>query len=236
MDFFWLVIIFFAAAFTQGLSGFGFNLLAMPFLVLIFGIEYSAPLVSLASFAVIAPLLYRYRSKINLEAVWRLAAAALVAIPLGVASIGRVNGALLEGILGITLIAYASYALFDFRLPMLSGPNWAYGFGFLSGLLGGAFTTTGPPVIIYADVRRWEPQAFKANLQAYFLFAAVIISISHAFSANYSRPILLVALATVPAVVLGMWSGAQLSDHLAPAIFRKIVLVLLILTGVQLVV
>jgi len=236
MEIFWLSVIFFAAAFTQGLTGFGVMLVAMPFLVLMFDFQFAAPLGAALSLGVIVPLLIRYRRSIDFRPVWRLSVAGLVGIPLGVASITYINGDLLKLALGLVIILYSLYSLLEWRLPELSDPNLAFGFGFLGGVLGGAFNTTGPPVIVFGDVRRWAPQVFRANLQAFFLVSAVFILINHALNGNLTGPVLQSVVLTAPAVVLGQWTGARVSDRLSPSVFRKLVLFLLIVVGLRLII
>ena len=45
-------------------------------------------------------------------------------------------------------------------------------FGFFAGILGGAYNTNGPPVVIYGSLRKWSPATFRATLQGYFFMAA----------------------------------------------------------------
>lgn len=71
--------------------------------------------------------------------------------------------------LGVVIVAYALYALFNPTLPELAQRSWAYGFGFAGGVLSGAYNTSGPPVVIYGTCRCWQPAEFKSNLQGYFL-------------------------------------------------------------------
>ena len=72
-------------------------------------------------------------------------------------------------VLGVVMTGYALYALFNLKLPRLEHSAWAYLIGFLSGLLSGAYSVGGPPVIIYGDCRGWEPDEFKSNMQGFFV-------------------------------------------------------------------
>ena len=60
------------------------------------------------------------------------------------------------------------YSWFELHLPKVVAPKWTYVSGFLSGLLIGAYNTGGPPVVVYADCRRWNSNQFKSNLQGFF--------------------------------------------------------------------
>ena len=151
-----IATIIFFASFTQGATGFGLSLVSMPLLVGVLGIQVASPLMALVGFTVGLIMLFRYRAAFNLRAVTRLSAASLLAIPLGVAALRQVDGEIITKILGAIIMTYALYGLFGLRLPQLSHRAWAYGFGFVSGLLGGAYNTSGPPIIIFGRVRRWR--------------------------------------------------------------------------------
>lgn len=137
-------------------------------------------------------------------------------------------------ILGFVIIAYALYALINFRLPELQHPIWAFVFGFFAGLLGGAYNTAGPPVIIFGNSRRWEPAEFKANLQGFFLATSLWILASHAIRGNITADIWTLFLPSILAIALGVWAGLMLDQRIDSRPFGRIVLWLLLLLGVSL--
>lgn len=157
------------AVFTESLSGFGTGLVAMPFLLKVIDVNLATPLISLISIITNATLTVYYRRAFNLKVVSGLLVASLPAIPLGVLALQIVDEKLMLISMGVVIVSYALYSLFELRLPEINSPQWAYPFGLLSGLLTGAYNIGGPPVIIYADCCRWEPERFKSNLQGFFL-------------------------------------------------------------------
>ena len=126
--------------------------------------------------------------------------------------------------------------MFGPRLPQLRQPAWAYGFGFLGGVLSGAYNTSGPPVIIYGTCRRWEPTTFKGNLQAYFLLNSFFTLSAHLISGNFTAVVWQNYLWAVPGVALGLVAGKWVDGRLNPVQFRQGVLVLLVLLGIRLIV
>ncbi|MEW5718334.1 MAG: sulfite exporter TauE/SafE family protein [Chloroflexota bacterium] len=232
---FGIVLTIFLAIFTQSLTGFGTGLVSMALLPAFVGIRVSAPLVALTAGTLELALVIRYRDTLNVQSVWRLLLAALVGIPVGIISLRNLDERIGLTLLGIVLVAYPLYALFSPRLPKLEGRPWPYIFGFVAGLLGGAYNTSGPPVIIYGDSRRWSPAEFKANLQGFFLLNDALVIASHALSGNLTPWVWENFLLTLPAIVLGMLTGLALSRFINPALFRQIVLVLLIVLGLRMI-
>jgi uncharacterized membrane protein YfcA len=219
------------ASFTHTLAGFGSALVTMPILAKVLGVQVAAPLAALIVPTIEFLLLIRYREAFNLRVVWRLMAAAVVGIPLGVWALRQVNERIILTILGVVLIFYALYAFLRLKLPELKHSSWAYGFGFIAGLLNGAYNTSGPPIIIYGNCRGWEPAEFKANLQGFFSVSGLWVIVNHAFNGNLTPFVWQHYLLSWIAIALGMWLGLKLDRFIDQATFRKIVLAMLIILG-----
>jgi uncharacterized membrane protein YfcA len=228
-----VILVILLAIFTQSLTGFGTGLVSMALLPALVGIRVAAPLVALTAGTLELILVIRYRDAINVRSVWRLLSAAIVGIPLGIILLSNLDESIVLTFLGIVLVGYPLYALFNLQVPKLEGRPWSYVFGFVAGLLGGAYNTSGPPVIIYGDSRRWAPAEFKANLQGFFLLNDALVIASHALNGNLTPWVWENYLMTVPGIVLGMIAGLALSRFINPVTFRKIVLWLLIVLGLR---
>jgi hypothetical protein len=228
-------LVLLAASFTQSLSGFGSALISMPILVEMLGIQVAAPLVALVGITIELVLLVRYRFAVNIHVVRRLVLASLAGIPLGVWALGHVEEQWALNILGGVVLAYAAYALLGLNLPKLRHPGWTLFFGFLAGLLGGAYNTAGPPVIIYGHCRRWTSDSFKANLQGFFLIVSAWVAVSHGFNHNLTPIVWRSYVCGLIPIGLGLWLGLRLDPHLDPALFRRIVLWVLVFLGIRLI-
>ena len=226
----------FLAVFTQSVSGFGVALVAMSLLPAIVGIHTATPLVALIAIVLELFLFLRYRSAFNFQAIWRITLASLIGIPIGLYAFKQVNPEIIVTLLGIILVAYAVYGLIQLKLPEFKHPYWAYLMGFIAGIIGGAYNTSGPPVIIYGNCRRWLPNEFKGNLQGYFLVTTVVIILGHLISGNLTIDVWKYFLGAAPAIILGVIAGVSLDKVINPELFRKIVLVLLLIMGVNLVI
>ena len=231
-----VLLTLFAAVFVQSVSGFGSALVAMSLLPALIGLHVATPLVALVGGTIEVVLLFRYRQAFNLRAVWQVAAGSLIGIPLGIAFLTRLNEQVMMTALGLVIAGYALYALLtefsaQVNLPRLAHPAWAYAAGFLAGMLGGAYNTAGPPVILFGNSRRWKPAEFKSNLQGFFLIASAATIFGHAWSGNLTPEVWHLYLWSLPVMGAGLWAGATLDGYLRPQVFRRVVLVLLLLMG-----
>lgn len=235
MDVFAFAAVVTFACFVQAVAGFGLPMIAMPALVALLGIRTAVPLTTLVILQLQILLIIRYRMAINIRTLWRIAAAAVVGIPIGVLFLSRIPETITVTLLGLILLFYALYALFNFPVPPLKNPNWAYVFGLLGGMGGGAYNMAAPPMIVYADTQRWEPQLFKGNLQGYFLVISIVAILAHALNGSVNEDVLQKSVLASPFVLLGAAAGFFLDRFIHPAVFRKIVLVLMLILGFNLV-
>lgn len=228
-----VTLIIFLAVFTQSISGFGSALVAMALLPAFLGIHTATPLVALVMIPLEIYLLFHYRHVFHWQAIWRVIAAALVGIPIGFIYLRLVDQQIVLRILGLVISGYALYALLNIRLPKLIHPAWGFFFGLLSGLIGGAYNTSGPPVILYGTSRGWAPGEFKSNLQGFFVFSSVFILSGHALQHNLTPVVWHYFWISLPAITAGIFAGTSLDKRIDPQTFRKIVLLLLAFIGLR---
>lgn len=228
-------LVVFLAVFTQSLSGFGVALVAMALLPALVGIKVATPFVALFALLLEIVLVLRYHKSMQFRAVGHIALAAVVGTPLGVFFLARVNERISLTVLGVVIAGYALYALLGLKMPRIEKPGWAYLAGLLGGMLGGAYNTSGPPVIVYADCRRWPPDVFKGNLQGYFIIVSSAVVVSHALTGNFTPQVWNLVWWTLPFLAVGILAGLSLDRWLNPATFRRVVLVLLVLMGIRLI-
>ena len=103
-------------------------------------------------------------------------------------------------------------------------------------MLGGAYNTSGPPVVMYGDAQGWPPAEFKSNLQGFFFVTSLFVIAGHALSGNLTREVWISYLWVLPAIGLGILLGTLLDGRINPALFRKLVLVLLVVMGARMVI
>ena len=91
----------------------------------------------------------------------------ILGVPVGIYALSYLPDSIMKMGLGIFLIVYSFYSLFVPRLPVYD-KNWiAAPMGAVAGALGAAFSTNGPPVVIYGMLRNLGPAAFRGTLNAF---------------------------------------------------------------------
>ncbi|MGM0577282.1 MAG: sulfite exporter TauE/SafE family protein [Myxococcota bacterium] len=227
-----LAAIVFGAGFVQGLSGFGFGLVAMSLLPALVDLKLAVPLVAGCALLVAGSLAWSLRRHVRVGAVVPLLAGTLLGIPLGVAGLASIDSTVLGAILGVVLVAYGVWALGRRTVtPRGAHPRWGVVAGFFGGVLGGAFNTSGPPVIAYVSLQDWSKDVTKATLQVYFVLTAACALTAFTVAGLVTAETLTANAAVTPALLAGSWAGSRLYSRVDQAMFRRMLLVGLLVMG-----
>jgi uncharacterized protein len=227
-------LVIFLAALIKATLGFGESLLAMPLLTLMIGLPTATPLVALVATTLTVLMLGSSWRKIDLRSTWRLLGAAALGVPIGVLLVRLAPAALVTRALGVMLIAFGLFSLFRPALITLAHPSWSYLFGFLAGVLGSAYNTAGPPMVLYSAAQRWPPARFRATMQGVFLPISLLVLLSHALAGLWSPWVFELYALSLPLMLLAIWLGEQLSRRIAEHRFDRLVYGALVVLGLLL--
>ncbi len=222
------------AAFEQTLSGFGFTLIVMPFATILLGIQTAAPFGALVGLTLYAINLLRYRQSLDWARVARLGVAAAFGVPIGIWLLINLDARVVKAALGTLLVLFAMYTLTRPRAARAISPRWIYLAGFLSGCLGGAYNTPGPPTVVYGSLQQWRKEEFRAILQALFLITASLTTASHALTQHLTPNVLTLYAFAVPALIVGILTAAWADRWVNKDRFRVIVNVMILILGLSL--
>ena len=229
-------VILFLGTLIRSSLGFGEALVSVPLLALVMPVEVAAPLAVLVSITVAGIVVIQDRSHIHLRSAGWLVLATLPGIPLGLLLLKAVAEPIVKGILAAVIIAFSIYSLAHREMRELKHDRPAWLFGFIAGILGGAYGMNGPPLVIYGSLRRWTPKHFRATLQGYFFPASLIGMGGYGLAGLWTRTVNHFFLWSLPAVLIAIFLGRAINQHLNPRQFGFYVHVGLLLIGVLLMV
>lgn len=226
-----LIIIFFSSV-VRSTFGFGDALISMPLIGMLVGFKVATPLVGLCALVVAGIILFFGWDKKYIKIIWRLIIGSVVGIPLGIFGLKYLNENIIKTILAVVLLLFSIYNLLKPSLRKIKNQRWAYFFGFCAGMLGGAYNTHGPPVVMYGALRRWTPEMYRQGIQMYLLPTEIFIVISHYASGFWTKYVLLEFLLCIPLIVLAVFVGKIVSTRIPAAKFSKVIYILLIIISV----
>jgi uncharacterized membrane protein YfcA len=217
----------FLAAIVRGYSGFGFSLLSITALSLIYAPAEVIPAVFLLEIATRLHLLPSIWSQVHWRSLAGLMAGALIGTPLGVHALANFPKAPMTLALALFVLVATALLWRGFSLKSMPNAPATLAVGTATGIANGAFGMGGPPVILFYFASPAGNAAGRASLIAYFLFTDVVGLGFLAREGLVTTDSGLLALAFLPALVLGVWLGARSFKGADPARFRKIVLLVL---------
>jgi len=226
-----VVAVLFLATFIRSALGFGEALVAVPLLALTLPVQVAAPLAVLVSITVAVVVVIQDWRNIHIRSAGWLVLSTLFGIPLGLLLLKTVPESIVKAILGVFIIAFALYSLAG-RKPELHSDRFAPLFGFVAGILGGAYGMNGPPLVVYGVLRRWSPAQFRATLQGYFLVASIVGMLGYALTGLWTRTVSGYFLLSLPLAFIGIFLGHAAHRRLSGPGFLLCVHIGLALIGV----
>jgi uncharacterized membrane protein YfcA len=231
----YVFFIFLVAGFTQGVTGFGFGLLAIPLLSLLIDIKTAVPLCSLLGMLITGYLTLRLRKHIDRRKILPLLYGCIPGVAAGTLFLKKAQASVLSMLLGIMLIGYGLYRLYGKQQPRPIHARWGYVAGFLTGAIASAFSAGGPPTIIYTTLRGWDKDGIKATLSGFFLTGGFVVIAAHAVTGLTTRLVLHYFFIAAPIVVVGVFLGSLLYDRIDTSTYLRLLHWLLVGMGMLMV-
>lgn len=226
-----LILIVTFAAFLQGLTGFGFGLIALPLLGLFIPLKTIIPLVLMLALFICITLSVQLRHSINWKIVTILSVSTIPGIPLGIYILQSIQSQPLALALGVLMVAFTAHQLFATPSPRPLGTPYAVASGFACGVLTASISAGGPPAIIYATLQPWSKDETKGTLAAYFFFSGGAAIASQAYTGFVTSDVISYFVQSLPALIIGILAGTYTYKLLSDNKYRKLTQVLVLLLG-----
>lgn len=223
--------IFLISGLLQGLSGFGFSILAIPLITLFIPPKTAVPILMLYSIILNLVVLYSAWRAINLKRIWLLLVAGIAGLPLGAHLLVVLDGNFLKIFIGIMIIFFGILLLMGYRKQLKHEKLAMLPIGFISGLLSGSISISGPPIIIFLANNDLEKHSFRGNLALYFLILNIFTIPVFWLNGLFTDTVIFFTLRFLPGLLLGVILGNLLSHKVQEKHFRKFTLILLLIMG-----
>jgi hypothetical protein len=221
------IAIVFHAAIVRGYSGFGFSLLAITALSLLYPPAVIIPSVFLLEIAASLHLLPGLWRDIHWRSLIPLVIGTGIGTPIGLTFLTSVPAAPMQIALGLFVLAVTCLLWTAFVLKTMPGKIASTAAGLAAGVANGAFGIGGPPVILFYFASPAGNIVGRATLVAYFLLTDAIGLAFLARENLMTIGSLFRTLIFLPALLAGVWLGARSFRNANPVVFRKWVLAIL---------
>jgi uncharacterized protein len=217
----------FLAAIVRGYSGFGFSLLSVTALSLVFAPAEIVPSVFMLEVAASLHLLPSIWKDIHWRSLVPLIVGCLIATPFGVWLLANVPAASMQIAISLFVLVAVLLMWMGFALKSMPGPIASTAVGAASGFANGAFGIGGPPVVLFYFASPAGVAAGRASLIAYFLATDLIGLANQSVHGLITRDAMLRAAVFLLPLLAGVWLGARSFASANPETFRKIVLLIM---------
>lgn len=227
------------AGFTTGFAGFGTGLVASGLWFHVLPAGWVPPLVALTSVVAQSIGFVTVRRAFDWRRAGPYLAGGILGVPLGVAALGAASPGALRLVIGAFLVIYGLYQLAGVgaRLHVRLRSRAADGVvGVGGGVLGGFAGLSGPLPLVWLQLQGGSADSQRATYQPFNLVVLALASAAMLYGGQLSAPVLKLALICLPATLIGAAAGARVYRSVAEDTFRRVVLVLLLISGTILVV
>jgi uncharacterized membrane protein YfcA len=232
-------VILLLAGVLKGSIGFGFPTVAIPALVLLMQPRTAIALVSVPLLLTNLALLARRPGRELAGSVRRLVPLLITYVPgtlVGAALLASISARATELVVGSVCVLVGAMSLANLypAVPARLETGVSVGLGMVAGLLNGATGIPGPMLAGYLAGLGLVKWAFVYGLTVLLTVGNLAQVASYSQLGLYSGGLLVASVLLVPPALVGQQVGFRIQDRLAPAAFRRVVLVAVSLAGLDL--
>jgi uncharacterized membrane protein YfcA len=222
---------------TSGVAGFAMGLVVSGIWLHIITPSQTATLIVGYGLLTQSYAIWKLRHALSWRNVAPFIIGGAIGVPIGVMLLTYMNPAYLRTGVGLLLVLYSTYSLARpaFK-PVQSGIAAEVGIGIINGLLGGLTGLTGITVTIWCQLRGWPKDVQRTVFQPVNLAAIVMSAVSLSVAGAVRAETVKLYLLGLPLLLAGLWSGFKLYGKLDEGAFRKLILLLLLVSGLTLIV
>jgi uncharacterized membrane protein YfcA len=236
-----LIFTVFAAATLQSATGIGFGIIAGPLLLATLNdgsaIQISI-ILNLVIASLLAPTVWRH---FDSNVLPKLVLGLVIGSPLGLLIFTTLDIVYLKALAVVFVLLALFFLLYGNRLEVDKPdikPTSAEqaSIGIIAGIMGGSLAMPGPVPAAWMSARGFGKVVTRATILIMFIFAYCAALLLQIFMVGISMDTVLFSAELAIPTVVGILAGRYLSHRISEAVFRNIIIVVLIATAVTLLV
>jgi uncharacterized membrane protein YfcA len=223
----------FLAAFVAGLAGFAFGVVAAAIWLHVLTPVQTAALIAGFGLIVQGWSVWKLRRALHLRRLAPFLIGGALGVPVGIAALRWTSASTLRVAIGALLVVFSVYSLVRPKLGSVAGAGAVTdgAIGMINGAVGGATGLAGIVTTVWCTVRGWPPAEQRAVFQPVGVSVFVMTVLWLGGAGIVAADTLYLFLIGLPALALGTWLGLRLFGRLDEAAFRRVVLLLLLVSG-----
>lgn len=232
------LVAYFIAAFLKGLTGLGFSTICLGMLAMFLDLKLAIPLVFLPSLA--SNVLVMIQAGHFVESIkrfWPLYLSALPGLIAGMLLLHSSQGPGPRAVLGAVMLSYGIWALMNerFTLDQRREKQLRIPVGMVSGFVNGTTGSQIMPIMPFLLSLKMDRDVFVQTMNCAFTFNTLVMMAGLGKLGMLSLPVLSVSFAGIVPVMAGIYFGGIIRRRVSEEVFRRGVLFLLIVMGINLI-
>ena len=221
----------FLGGLVRGFGGFGGALVITPVLSLIVGPRAAVPAVMLVMLITTLQLIPSTWAHARWHQQWALSISGSIGVVLGGLVLIWLDPDILRRIISVLTAASALFLMTGWRYSGAHSNTAAAAAGGLGGVICGAASVGGPPVLAYLLAVPGSPAEIRAAITYYFVFIQTVSIFFYGATGLFGLETLVAAALITPTLSIGTWVGTKLFVLTSEKIFRRFALTLLLVIG-----
>lgn len=222
--------------FIEGITGFGCTVLAMPFVVMLMGIEIAKPVLTLYALLLCTVFVLNNFRQIRWDHYLKMIAILMMGLPIGIMLYQRLPERPLLIALSIFIATVSIRGIlisFNIVSERAHKSNvLALISVFVGGIIHGAFSSGGPFVIIYAREKIDQKTQFRGTLCLVWVTLNSVLTLQMISAGAFTPEAIRVGLYGLPFLILGGVIGNIAHNKIEEAQFLKLTYVVLLVSGI----
>ncbi len=169
---------------------------------------------------------------------WPMIVMAIIFLFIGAELIVAMDAALLFGILGVFVVLFSASNLIKPRVHPLKPETekWAGPLaGAMGGLMGGVTTIWGPPMMMYFVMLKLDKDTFVRSIGLAWFSLAIPLTFAYWRNGIFAGEVIGLSFAACVPGMIGIRIGEKIRDRIDQDTFRKVMLVVLFIIGLNLI-
>ena len=224
-------IVIFFSAFIQGITGFGFAVVAIPFLSLFVPLQMVVPIVGILGIFINFYIYFRERSYVEFKEVRMLLIFIILLTPLGTYLLVVINELYLKVVTGFLVLSFGICLWKGKSFRVKNEKSALVTVGSISGLLNGSIGLMGLPIALFMTNQKAKKNVFRANIALLGFVVAILTFFNYTIIGLINKEVIQSSLWLCISLVLGSLLGVKIDKLIKQTLFLKISTLVIMLSG-----
>lgn len=227
-----LLVVVLIASLLQASTGYGFSIVAVPFLLMLYPSHMAVQVNMVLSLCLSGFMLFKIGKEVDRRLLVDLIKGSTIGLIPGILIYLYVNVHLLKMVVGAFILIFT--VLLILKVTIRQSKNKDLFAGGISGMLATSIGVPGPPLLLYFSGAKIDKAVLRSTTLGYYLFIYLIGLVLQILFSGTSQKVWLTSAIALPTLIAGIFLGQILFRWMGAGTFRIITYVILFITGAYL--